>query len=95
MILVGYAIPAFILAMVLIILFCGGEYFDWFPLRGLISENHSELTFWEQVKDRLHHLAMPVAALGGRRPATRVWLRMCVQAGHLWSLAGRRFEEYA
>ena len=62
-ILVGYAIPAFILAMLLIILFCGGEYFHWFPLRGLISDNHSELTFWGQVKDRVHHLAMPVAAL--------------------------------
>ena len=44
-ILIGYAIPAFILAMLLIILFCGGEYFDWFPLRGLISDNYSELTF--------------------------------------------------
>ncbi len=62
-ILIGYAIPAFILAMLLIILFCGGEYFDWFPLRGLISDNYSELTFWDQVTDRIHHLAMPVAAL--------------------------------
>ncbi len=62
-ILVGYAIPAFILAMLLIIVFCGGEFFDWFPLRGLISDNYSELDVFERIKDRLWHLAMPVAAM--------------------------------
>ncbi|MEM7364085.1 MAG: microcin C ABC transporter permease YejB [Pseudomonadota bacterium] len=62
-ILVGYAIPAFILAMLLIILFCGGEFFDWFPLRGLISDNHEDLSVLEKIKDRLWHLAMPVTAM--------------------------------
>ncbi len=62
-ILVGYAIPAFILAMLLIILFCGGEFFDWFPLRGLISDNHEDLSILEKIKDRLWHLAMPVTAM--------------------------------
>ena len=62
-ILVGYAIPAFILAMLLIVLFCGGEFFDWFPLRGLVSDNHAELAFHEQIADRLRHLAMPVTAM--------------------------------
>jgi len=62
-ILVGYAIPAFILAMLLIILFCGGEFFDWFPLRGLTSDDYDSLGLWGQIKDRIHHLAMPVAAM--------------------------------
>lgn len=62
-ILVGYAIPAFILAMLLILLFCGGEFFDWFPLRGLTSDNYAELGLFEQIGDRLRHLAMPVAAM--------------------------------
>jgi microcin C transport system permease protein len=62
-ILVGYAIPAFILAMFLIILFCGGEFFDWFPLRGLISDNYEQLGFFDRAADRLWHLAMPVAAM--------------------------------
>lgn len=62
-ILVGYAIPAFVLAMALIIVFCGGEFFNWFPLRGLISDNYQELGLFDQIKDRLWHLAMPVAAM--------------------------------
>ncbi|MBC80248.1 MAG: microcin ABC transporter permease [Gammaproteobacteria bacterium] len=62
-ILVGYAIPSFVLAMLLIIVFCGGEFFDWFPLRGLISDNYAELSILEQIKDRIWHLAMPVAAM--------------------------------
>lgn len=62
-ILVGYAIPAFILAMLLILLFGGGEFFDWFPLRGLISDNHDELPLLERITDRLWHLVLPVAAM--------------------------------
>lgn len=62
-ILVGYAIPAFVLAMALVIVFCGGEFFNWFPLRGLISDNYQELGLFDQIKDRLWHLAMPVAAM--------------------------------
>ena len=62
-ILIAYAIPGFVLAMLLIILFCGGEFFDWFPLRGLVSDNYANLSFFEQIIDRVHHLAMPVAAM--------------------------------
>lgn len=62
-ILVGYAIPAFILAMLLIILFCGGEFFSWFPLRGLISDTYAEMGLLERIGDRIWHLAMPVAAM--------------------------------
>ena len=73
-ILVAYAIPGFVLAMLLVIVFCGGEFFDWFPLRGLVSENYAELGFWERIGDRLWHLAMPVAALAAGSFATLTML---------------------
>ena len=73
-ILIGYAIPSFILAMLLIVLFCGGEFFDWFPLRGLVSDNHSSLSFQEQIVDRIKHLAMPVAAMVAESFATLTML---------------------
>ncbi len=60
---VGYAIPGFILAIMLIILFAGGEYFDWFPLRGLTSENWLELSWFGKIKDYFWHLALPLTAL--------------------------------
>jgi len=60
---VGYAIPGFILAILLIILFAGGNYFDIFPLRGLTSENWSEMSFFGKIGDYFWHLAMPLTAL--------------------------------
>ena len=62
-ILVAYAVPAFVLAMLLIIVFCGGEFFNWFPLRGLISDNYEELSMFDKIKDRIWHIAMPVTAM--------------------------------
>ncbi len=63
LIFVGYAIPGFLFAILLIVLFAGGNYFEWFPLRGLVSENWSEMSFFDQVKDYLWHLVLPVTAL--------------------------------
>src|SRR5437016_8149464 len=48
-IIVGYAIPGFLIAILLIILFAGGSFFTWFPLRGLTSENWSELVWWQKI----------------------------------------------
>ncbi|MBT9532200.1 MAG: ABC transporter permease subunit, partial [Pseudomonas sp.] len=62
-IIVGYAIPAFLFAILLIVVFAGGSYFDWFPLRGLTSNNFDELSLFEQIKDYFWHLALPVTAL--------------------------------
>jgi len=60
---VGQAIPGFLFAILLIVLFAGGTYLDWFPLRGLVSENFSELTTGEKIIDYFHHIALPITAL--------------------------------
>ncbi|HDQ15266.1 MAG TPA: microcin C ABC transporter permease YejB [Sediminispirochaeta sp.] len=62
-IILGNAIPTFLFAIVLIILFAGGTYLDWFPLRGLTSDNFAELSFFEKIVDYFHHLALPVLAM--------------------------------
>ncbi|WP_022941390.1 microcin C ABC transporter permease YejB [Psychromonas hadalis] len=59
---IAYAIPAFILAIMLIVLFAGGSYYNWFPLRGLVSDNFETLTLWGQIKDYFWHLALPISA---------------------------------
>jgi len=63
LIIVGYAIPAFLFAILLIVLFAGGSYWDWFPLRGLTSNNFEELSFTGKILDYFWHLALPVTAL--------------------------------
>lgn len=62
-IIIGYAIPSFLFAILLIILFAGGQYFSWFPLKGLTSDNWSELSLFGKVTDYFWHIALPVAAM--------------------------------
>ncbi|MDV6837670.1 microcin C ABC transporter permease YejB [Pseudomonas aeruginosa] len=62
-IIVGYAIPAFLFAILLVVLFAGGSYWDWFPLRGLTSNNFDQLSLGGKVLDYFWHLALPVTAL--------------------------------
>lgn len=62
-IIVGYAIPAFLFAILLIVIFAGGSYLNWFPLRGLTSSNFDELSLTGKVLDYFWHLALPVTAL--------------------------------
>jgi microcin C transport system permease protein len=62
-IIVGYAIPSFIFAVLLLVLFAGGSYFDWFPLRGLTSENWAQLGPVDKVLDYLWHITLPVLAM--------------------------------
>lgn len=57
------AIPAFMFAVVLVVLFCGGSYFDIFPLRGLVSENFESLSFFGKIVDYLWHLFLPVLCI--------------------------------
>ncbi len=58
-----YAIPNFLFAIFLLIFFAGGEYFSWFPLRGLVSENFSDLSWWGKVVDYFHHITLPVLSM--------------------------------
>ncbi|MBT1158380.1 microcin C ABC transporter permease YejB [Aminobacter anthyllidis] len=62
-IIIGYAIPAFLFAILLMVLFAGGSFFDWFPLRGLTSENFDQLSLGGKALDYLWHLALPLTAL--------------------------------
>lgn len=62
-IIVGYAVPSFLFAVLLIVLFAGGTLFDWFPLRGLVSENWAELSWPARIGDYLWHLVLPITAL--------------------------------
>jgi microcin C transport system permease protein len=62
-IIVGYAIPGFLFAILLIILFAGGSFFDWFPLRGLVSENWSSLPWYAKIGDYFWHLTLPIISM--------------------------------
>src|SRR5690606_23492762 len=62
-IIVGYAIPSFLFAIMLIVLFAGGSFFDWFPLRGLTSPDFDQMSLWGKITDYIWHMALPVLAL--------------------------------
>ena len=62
-IIIGYAIPAFLFAILLIIVFAGGRYLDWFPLRGLVSDHWADLSWPARIVDYFWHLTLPVTAM--------------------------------
>lgn len=62
-IVIGYAMPAFLFAMFLIVVFAGGTSLNWFPVRGLVSENFAELSTVGKIADYFWHLVLPVTAL--------------------------------
>ncbi len=62
-VIIGYAIPSFLFAILLIVLFCGGSFWQIFPLRGLTSENFATLSLLGKVEDYLWHIALPVLSL--------------------------------
>ena len=66
-ILLGYAIPSFVLGVVLLVYFAGGTFVQWFPLRGITSTNWADLSAWGKLTDYLWHITLPVTAmvLGG------------------------------
>jgi microcin C transport system permease protein len=62
-IIIGYAIPSFLFAILLIVLFAGGSFVDWFPLRGIVSDNFSDLSWWRKILDYFWHMALPITAM--------------------------------
>jgi microcin C transport system permease protein len=62
-IVVAYAVPGFLFAIFLIVFFAGGTFFDWFPLRGLTSDNWASLSWPERIVDYFWHLALPLLAM--------------------------------
>lgn len=62
-VIVGYAIPSFLFAVLLIVVFAGGRYLDWFPLRGLVSDNWGDLPWYKQILDYFWHMALPVISM--------------------------------
>lgn len=63
MVFIGYAIPSFMFAILLIIVFAGGRYFDLFPLRGLVSDGWENLNGVQKIIDYFWHMTLPVAAM--------------------------------
>lgn len=66
-VIIGYSIPAFLFGIMLIVLFAGGSYLDWFPLRGLTSPQFDSLSWFGKIGDYLWHISLPVLAtvIGG------------------------------
>ncbi|NHB57819.1 microcin C ABC transporter permease YejB [Acinetobacter shaoyimingii] len=64
---VGYAVPSFVFAILLIVFFAGGSYFQWFPLQGLVSENFENFSLGGKILDYFWHMTLPLIAivLGG------------------------------
>ena len=62
LIIIGYAIPGFLFAILLLVLFAGGSYLKLFPLRGLVSPDFVDLTLWQKVLDYFWHISLPVLA---------------------------------
>lgn len=62
-VIVAYAIPGFLFAVLLMVLFAGGSFLDWFPLRGLTSDNWAQLSWPERILDYFWHLTLPLTAL--------------------------------
>src|SRR5438477_6187471 len=63
-IIVGYAIPGFLFAILLIVLFAGGSFLQLFPLRGLVSDAWSQLPWWQKILDYFWHLILPITSMG-------------------------------
>ena len=71
---VGYAIPNFIFAIFLIVFFAGGSFYNYFPLRGLTSDNFETLSVWGKFTDYVWHLVLPLTAIGVSSFATMTLL---------------------
>jgi microcin C transport system permease protein len=73
-IIIAYALPGFLVAVLLVVLFAGGSFFAWFPLRGLTSEGWALMPWWQQILDYLWHLVLPITSMGLAACATMTLL---------------------
>jgi len=73
-VIVGYAIPSFLFAIFLIVIFAGGSFFDWFPLRGLVSDNWQQLSWPAKIADYFWHMTLPLVAMVITSLATTTFL---------------------
>ena len=71
---IGYSIPGFLFAILLIILFAGGSFFDIFPLRGLTSDGWSQFPWWQKILDYFWHLTLPIISMSLAAFATLTFL---------------------
>lgn len=62
-VIVGNAIPSFLFAILLLVVFAGGSYLKWFPLQRLVSDDWALLPWWQQILDYLWHMVLPVTAM--------------------------------
>jgi microcin C transport system permease protein len=62
-IIIGYAIPGFLFAILLIILFAGGSFLNIFPLRGLTSDGWAQFPWWQKIIDYFWHLTLPIVSM--------------------------------
>ena len=62
-VIIGYAIPGFLFGILLMVLFAGGSFWDWFPLRGIVSDNWDQLPWPQKILDYLWHMTLPLTAL--------------------------------
>lgn len=60
---IAYAIPGFLFGLLLLVVFASGQVFQWFPLRGLTSDNFADLSWFGKIKDYLWHITLPTLSL--------------------------------
>ena len=91
-VIIGNAIPGFLFAVLLIVVFAGSSYFDWFPLRGLVSDNWEQLNWFDKIKDYFWHLTLPIIsmAIGGFATLTLLTKNSFLEEIHkLYVVTGR------
>jgi microcin C transport system permease protein len=73
-VLVGYALPGFLIGVLLLVLFAGGSFWSIFPIKGLVSSNFAELNWWQKILDYLWHIVLPITAMALGAFATTTFL---------------------
>ena len=73
-VIIGYAVPGFLIAILLIVLFAGGSFWSIFPLKGLVSPGFADMPWWQKILDYLWHITLPVISMGLGAFATTTFL---------------------